>query len=328
MLSDKEIRDWKLRHCRIYDGNDKNVYESILEHGVSFSEPFNGYKEDKDDSETKEILAIFYAGERNWIELDVNNKYSRNHYSVAEFECNLGKDFEKDDGAPRDLQVMLYTGFLQFIEGVYNRSTTQYEVNLFRRYYKEYYKPILTKNQKRDKERRPALISKCYYYNGEDENPWEYCFSPVLEWRKDIWNIEKEWVEAMVCSYHCPQSNKDLIRQLVLEEFFRSKEVAISLLNLILLKEKEKIQSNNGVLGPIEAIQVCEKYKKLAPLGRDHRMYFAFYLGGNDMPSDYSEEYQRMGWSQEKLQLLPIDLMTDFDSKDFQRRYRGKEGIW
>ena len=46
MYSDKEIRDWKLRLCRLYDGSPESVYKSILEYGVSFSEPNNGYKED------------------------------------------------------------------------------------------------------------------------------------------------------------------------------------------------------------------------------------------------------------------------------------------
>lgn len=307
MYSAKEIKEWKLRHCRLYDGNQKNVYESILKRGLSFREPFESFKEDKTADEINEILAIFYSDEKAWIILDKDNHFSKNPYSVSQFESDLGKDFGKDDGTPRDLQVMLYTGFLQFIDGVYHRFDTQYEIDLFKRYYKEYYQPIPTAKEKREQERRPKLIEKCTYYKGEKENPWEFCYSPVLVWRKKIWNIEKEWADAMVCSYRCPQSSRQLIKDLALVEFFKTKGIAISLLNLLLTKEQEE---SGKIIGPVDAINFYEKYRKWAPLGYGPEKYFAFYMGEDKSPFEYSDtDYSGLLWLQESI--VHSNLLTD-----------------
>lgn len=330
-LTNKERieRAWELRHCRLYKGEGDNEYEQILRKPMSFREPTDGYNENKADEEIKQILAIFYSGEYYWVKLDKKHCISKNTHAISQFEYDLGEDFELNDGAPRGLQIVLFHCFLDYVDGVYHRFNTGYEVDLFKSYYKEYYQPIQTPNQKREQERRPGLIDKCKYYKGEEENPWEYCYSPVLDYRKNIWEVEKEWADAMVVSYNCPQSNKQLIKDFVLEEFFKAKGMALSLVNMIVFKQKEKAEANKEYFGPAEAIKAIEKYEKMAPLGRDHRLYFAFYLGEENCPYGYDEEeYKRMGWSQESLQKDHCHSMCDFDSKDFQKKYRGKEGIW
>lgn len=329
-LTDKERKEraWELRHCRLYKGDGDNVYEHILSKSMLFLEPNKGYKENKNDEEIKQILAIFYYGEYLWVKVDKKDCLSKNKHAISQFEQELGEDFEINDGAPRELKIILFNSFLDYLDGVYNRCTTDYEIELFIRYYKEYYQPIITPNQKRDQERRPGLIEKCRYYKGEELNPWEYCYSPVLDYRKNIWRIEKEWADAMVASYKCPQSSKKLIKDFALEEFFKSKGMPLSLVNYIVSKEKQIAEENKEYFGPAEAIKVIEKYEKMTPLGRDYRMYFAFYLGEEDCPYGYDEEYKRMGWSQEFLQRDHSHSMCDFDSNDFQKKYRGKEGIW
>lgn len=292
--------------------------------------PSNNLEEEKNEHEIKQILSIFHHGESYWVRYDKLHGTSQNSHIVSEFESYLGKDFEAKDGTPRELKILLFHTFLDCIDGFYHRFTTNYEIELFKVYYKKYYQPIPTPTQKRELERRPKLIEKCRYYKGEEENPWEYCYSPVLDYRKKMWTLEKEWADAMVASYNCPQSSKQLVKDFVLSKFFKSKDVALSLMNLILAREKEKTDLNKEYFGPAEAIKAYEKYEKMKPLGRDHRMYFAFYLGEEECPYGYSEEdeHKRMGWSQELLQIEHCKSMCDFDSDEFQKEHRGEEGIW
>lgn len=328
-LTNRQRKDneWRLRRCRLYDGKGQNEYEHFRNSYPSFREPVDGYKEDKTDEEIKEILSIFYFAEYTWIVINT----PRITYSRSGFESVFGEDKDFLDGTPRDLQAMLFLCFLQSIDGVYHRFETQYEFDLFKRYYMEYYQPILSPIQRREKERRPMLLGKCCYYKGERTNPWEFCYSPVLDWRRRMWEIEREWVNAMMDSYNCPQSSKQLIKDLALVEFFRSKGISLSLLNLVLLSEKDILDENKERFGAIEAIKIYEKYRKLTPLGRDHRMYFAFYLGEEDFPCGYDDddEYKRMGWTQERLQEHHYhEGMCDYNSEEFQEKYRGKEGVW
>jgi len=233
------------------------------------------------------------------------------------------KGFEVDDGTPQDLKALLCDRYCHFGGSVRD----------FKKYYKQYYQVRMTNKERmeqREKERRPILIEKCRYYKGEDTNPWELCYSPVLVYRKNLWDIEKEWVDAMVESYNCPQSSKELIKSFALIEFFKTKDIALSLLNLIVTKEKEKADADKVYFGPAESIKVYEKYAKLAPLDRDYKKYYAFYLGEEEFPYHYDDvdEYWRMGWYQERLVLNGLNSICNFDSKDFQRECRGKEGIW
>lgn len=321
-------KEWELRHCRLYSGNGENVYEQLSLNPIIYKEPENSFKENKTKEEIQHILFVFYSNEKLWVLSDDISREIRIKYAVPDFEHCVGADFEGNDGTPKELKAWMFEGFLDWVDGVYNRFSTSYEIDLFKRYYREYYQPILTPNQKRDQERRPGLIDKCKYYKGETTNPWEYCFSPVLVYRKNIWNIEKEWVDAMVGSYTCPQSSKQLIKDFVLTEFFKSKGISMSLINHIINKEKAETEKRKEYYGPAEAIKTYEKYVKLTPLGRDHRMYFAFYLGEEGCPYDLDdEEYKRMGWTQEKMQYELTHWLQDFNDESFQS-HRGEEGIW
>lgn len=323
-------RSWKLRHCRLYNGEANPMYEEIILKPIEAIEPTNGYKKNKTQEEIDSILAVFYWGEKIWVEEDKDHCNSRNEFTVRAFKYDVKKALGIDLAAPKDLKVILYHVFLDWVDGLYNRFCTHYETELFVRYYIDIYMPIPTLNQKRDQERRPRLIEKCRYYHGEQSNPWELCYSPILVYRREIWSIEKEWVDAMACSYNCPQNSKQLIKNFVLEEFFKSKGIALSLVNLILSKEKSIADEKKEYFGPAEAIKVIEKYEKYAPLGHDYKKYFAFFLGEDECPYGYDscDEYKRMGWSQESLQAEHCRSMCDFDSTDFQKEYRGKEGIW
>ena len=141
-LTEKEKNElaWKLRHCRLYNGDGISEYKQILSKPMSFYEPNDGYNENKTDEEIKQILAIFYYGEYCWVKLDNKHCISQNTHAIYQFEHNLGEDFEINDGVPRELKIVLYNSFLDYLDGVYHRYTTNYEVELFNRYY--HYCPV------------------------------------------------------------------------------------------------------------------------------------------------------------------------------------------
>lgn len=324
----RQEKEWELRHCRLYKGNGATLYDRFIEKGTQYREPFPNFKDNKSEDEIKEILAIFHRLERTWIIEDQDHRLSRNKHSLFEYEYAVGKELDQDKTTPRDLKVILYTGFLDFVDGVYQRFNTGYETYLFLRYYKEYYLPIVTPNQKRTQRRKINLQNKCLYYNGETNNPWQHCYSPVLAYRKEIWEIEQTWVDAMSQSYKCQQNSKQLIKELELERFFKSQNIALSLVNQVLSFERKKANDNNTPFGQDEAVIAYKNYIKFAPLDHDHQKYFAFYLGEEECPFENEEEYQRMGWSQEFLQRDHNKPLCDFDDEDFQREHRGEEGVW
>lgn len=284
------------------------------------------YKGESEPPKTlPEGYALMWDYESRWVDWTLNEDKMVNHFENDIRDLHL--ETKEGDKTPLTLKALLCNRYLHW--GGY--APLEEELKNFEKWYVDFYQMWKTNREHRADKRKPDLIAKCKYYKGENDNPWEYCYSPVLEYRKSIWCIEKEWSDAMAESYLCIQSSTKLIKDFVLEEFFKAKGLALSLLNLIVAKQKEKAEERKEHFGPAEAIKTVEKYEKLAPLANDHRKYFAFYLGEEEDPEyDYSDdkEYIRFGYSQEKLQNRRKMVMQDFNSMDFQFKYRGKEGIW
>lgn len=156
---DKRIRHERILSCRYYNG------ESQAPEGID--NMFWGYecgwangKHDNWDTEKEDIKRL---GLLEWL--------------------------YKDDGTDPDFKCLLFNRYCHWI-GLYGQTDS------FLRWYNEQYvKPRLTNRQRRANERRPKLISKCRYYKGESENPFEGTPDQMT------WYYEKCWVEELSASY-------------------------------------------------------------------------------------------------------------------------------
>ena len=160
--------------------------------------------------------------------------------------------------------------------------------------------------EQRTKERRTKLIARCRYYKDDFENPWEYCYNPTLVWRKDMWELEKEWVEALSRSYRCDMAKHDFLDSQHLTEFIRASKAPVSLMNHILQWAKNNADKEKRKFKASDAVQLYEKYIMLTPLAGDFRKYYAYYFGEEYEPQDYpyspkEDKHAYIGWHQERL---------------------------
>ena len=160
-----------------------------------------------------------------------------------------------------------------------------------------------------------------------------YCYNPTLVWRKDMWDLEKEWVENLAKNYSCELTKHDMLDSLHLTEFIEANNVSVSLINHIIKWAIKKRPEKDIPYKASEAVLIFEKYIRLTPLARDYRMYFAYYMGDDTEPEDCDFEeghgYIRMGYSQEKLMRDGrYDMFSSWHYANMAKDNRGEEGIW
>lgn len=272
---------------------------------------------------------LFWDYERLWVEWSLNDDPMIKSFEEDIKAYNL-KSIDEDK-TPLTLKALLWSRYLHW--GGF--GSIEEELKSFENWYFKNYQKWKTNREHRADKRWPDLIKKCLYFKDEKKNPWEYCYAPVLIWRREMWEYEKKWCEALSHSYNCEENSTKIISEFGVFEIIKkinSKDVPVSLLNYIISKEKEDAQSKNERYWMGDALKAVEKFIKYAPLERNHCMYFAYFLGEKECPFDYNDdaEYKRMGWSQESLQFCKNQgtNLCNFNSRRFQEDYRGLEGIW
>lgn len=187
--------------------------------------------------------------------------------------------------------------------------------------------------EQRTKKRRTKLIARCRYYKDDFENPWEYCYNPTLVWRKDMWELEKEWVEALSKTYRCDMTKHDLLDSFHLTDFIRANKIPASLMNHILTWAKNNADKERNKFIASDAVLLYEKYIMLTPLANDFRKYYAYYFGEEYEPQNHpynkEEKYAYIGWHQERLlNDSGLKIKTSWAFAKDHEEHRGEEGIW
>lgn len=272
---------------------------------------------------------LFWDYERLWVEWSLNGDPMIKSFENDIKAYNLKS--KKGDKTPLTLKALLWSRYLHW-NGM---GPIDDELKSFECWYSSEYQKWKTNREHRADKRWPDLVKKCLYFKDEKKNPWEHCYAPVLVWRREMWELEKKWCKALSDSYNCNENSTNLISELGLSDILKainSKNAPTSLLNYVVSTEKENCISRNERFWMSDALKIAEQFIKYAPLGRNHCMYFAYYLGEDDCPFNYDDdaEYKRMGWSQERLQFGngKVTKLCDFNSQSFQDDHRGQEGIW
>lgn len=289
--SEKEKREFYTLQCRFYNGEDKAPKTFSQNEGM------------------------FWFYEQHW----VTHKAKGDLYTGYLNEYPDLHSFEANDKTPLELKALLCDRYCHF-GGV---------VESFKKFYLKEYQPRMTNKERRTLQRRAELTDKCRYFKGEERNLWEYCYAPVLVWRRKMWDIERKWVEALSDSFKCPQNNARLVEDLGLVPYFKKKDVPLSLINLVLIAARAESEMDGIPFGSAEAIKVYEKYVHLTPLGRDHRLYFAYYLGDEECLYKDINVDRTIGspWDHERMQLDGCRFNHNF-SEDIDDIHKEGIGGW
>lgn len=289
-------------YCRYYNGEKDNPFHTLLSSHI-VKPAKNIHEQDEYDIPQEEVeklsmgaTAFFYEG--CWVKERVEGVNEEGR--LAEYDYDLKDSLDSDDDVtPRTLKALFYNRYVHWVLDDY---VTPEGIESFRQWYKNSYCSTPTHLQVRTAERLPGLLKKCRYYNGE-KNPWEMCYAPVLVWRRKIWEFEREWAKELCISYNSFAAKYEYIKEIHLTEFFKAKEVSLSLTNLILChfkKEAEKVQDE---FGPAEAIKTIDKYLKWAPLGHGPEKYFAYFMGEEENPYNVfdKKDNSKLLWLQERI---------------------------
>lgn len=301
--SKSEKRKRAILYCRYYNGEKENPFHALLSSHIVKSAK-NIHEQDEYDIPQEEVdkisvgaTAFFYEG--CWVKERVEGVNEEGR--LAEYEYDLKDSLDDDDEiTPKSLKALFYNRYSHW---VLSGCATPEGIESFRQWYRNSYCSTPTHLQIRTAERLPDLLKKCRYYNGEEKNPWEMCYSPVLVWRRKIWEIERTWTKELCMSYQSDAAKHEYIKEMHLTEFFKHKDVSLSLTNLILCQFKKEAEKQKEDFGPAEAIKAIDKYLKWAPLGHGAEKYFAYFMGEENNPFDNFERKDNSGllWLQERI---------------------------
>ena len=156
---DKKQRHERILDCRYYNGDDH---------------------EPTDDNDS-----LFWNYEREWVNGEHDNWDGVRNEII---KIGLSDWLYNNDGTDSDFKCMLFNRYCHWV-GICEKKD-------FIKWYKnKYVGSSLTNRQRRANIRRPKLIAKCRYYNGETENPYEGTDDEMK------WYYESCWVKQLSGSY-------------------------------------------------------------------------------------------------------------------------------
>lgn len=136
-----------------------------------------------------EGYALMWDYEMRWVQLNLENDEMLKHFD--EDIKALMLETKPGDQTPLTLKALLCNRYLHW--GGY--APLEEELKNFEEWYVNHYQLWKTNREHRADKRRPKLISRCRYYNGEDCCPYTKSDNILM------WQWEKEWVEALAYSY-------------------------------------------------------------------------------------------------------------------------------
>lgn len=258
--SDEDRRRYLILQCRYYKG-EPSAPKPLNDAPVEFS--------------------LFWDYERLWVEWSMKGDPMLKTFEEEINAYNLKS--KEGDNTPLTLKALLLNRYLHW--GGY--GPIEDELKSFENWYAREYLKWKTNREHRADKRRPELISKCLYYHGEKDNPWDFPqASGFNHWRGIYWKIEQEWVNQMSMSYNFSASDKSILMKLGLLPYFKSKGHPLSLVAQVLNYHNQvALTAGLGEITKADAIDSFKSlYLKFVPHGIGMERYFNFYLGEKENP--------------------------------------------
>lgn len=136
-----------------------------------------------------EDYRLIWGYEQLWVEWTLEGDPIIENFHEDIKHWNL--ETKEGDKTPLTLKALLCGRYLHW--GSF--CPLEEELKNFENWYVCHYQKWKTNREHRADKRRPELIAKCRYYHGEEECPND-CPKDI-----QIWNWEKDWVEALADSW-------------------------------------------------------------------------------------------------------------------------------
>jgi len=236
------------------------------------------YKGESEPPKTlPEGYALMWDYESRWVDWTLNEDKMVNHFENDIRDLHL--ETKEGDKTPLTLKALLCNRYLHWGGGY---APLEEELKNFEKWYVDFYQMWKTNREHRADKRKPGLVAKCRYYQGEKENPWNDCRDGILLWRAHFWDWERVWVDGMSNSYNFkpPFDPHDMCN--IPKDLHVKYNIPRTLLNYILAVHIGNLSHNAYTVISGTAMErfIQDFYLKYTPLNGECEKYFGFYYGG------------------------------------------------